>query len=813
MSASGPVVLPDPAIVSDLPLPRTDTADLTVQATVRNVTDSAQSGVLTGAIERISFKEDVSLAPRETRTITFSPATTPALRVKNPRLWWPNGYGPQNLYRLRLNFSVAGGVSDARDISFGIRKITYALPGSDNLALSVNGVPVVAKGGDWGMDEAMKRIPRERLDAMIRMHQLANYTIIRNWVGQSTSDDLYDLCDQYGLLLWDEFFEPHPSDGPIPQSIDLYLANVREKILRYRNHPSIALWCARNEGDPPAAIGEGIQKLLRDLDPSRHYQPSSTSGRGVNSGGPYHWRTPREFYTFGEAFKTEIGSMSVPTLEAVQAMMPEKDWEVVNDDWAEHDFCAGAQQGDHYPGIISSRYGYPASLPDFVRKAQLANYEAFRAMYEGRFAKLFRRVTGVITWMSSPAQPSFVWQLYSHDLEPNSSLYGTRKACEPVHVQMNQNDWHVMVINNTPEALGAVKVTTTVYNLDASRQYQHTATITTSPSAATDAGAIAFPDNLSSVHFVKLELRDAQDHLLSENFYWRALPNDEDNFAALNKLPAVALNIEAMRHDAGGKCRLDVRVKNPTHDVALMAHWQLRRQQSGKRVLPVFYSDNYLSLLPGESKTLTVEAAVADLGGEAPLLAVDGWNVTVAPQTNKAVSVGPNTAAWVRDEAASSQPLPTVASVNCGGGQVGLFRFGQPGSEKFGRDWGFRGGKTASTAEAIDVNVPNAAPLEVYQTERWGACAYAIPAAKAKNFTVRLHFAEAKLGPGERRFNVEINGQRVLTDFDIAAEAGKGKALVKDFPSIKPDAQGDIVIKFARGSADEPKVCGIQVLR
>jgi hypothetical protein len=177
--------------------------------------------------------------------------------------------------------------------------------------------------------------------------------------------------------------------------------------------------------------------------------------------------------------------MSVPTLEAVQAMMPEKDWEVVNDDWAEHDFCAGAQQGDHYPGIISSRYGYPASLPDFVRKAQLANYEAFRAMYEGRFAKLFRRVTGVITWMSSPAQPSFVWQLYSHDLEPNSSLYGTRKACEPVHVQMNQNDWHVMVINNTPEALGAVKVTTTVYNLDASRQYQHTATITTSPSAAT----------------------------------------------------------------------------------------------------------------------------------------------------------------------------------------------------------------------------------------------------------------------------------------------------------------------------------------
>ena len=247
--------------------------------------------------------------------------------------------------------------------TFGVRKITYSLPGSDNLALSVNGVPVMAKGGDWGMDEAMKRIPRKRLDAQVRMHQLANYTMIRNWVGQSTSEDLYDLCDQYGILLWDEFFEPHPADGPIPQDVELYLANVRDKILRFRNHPCIALWCARNEGDPPPAIGQGIQKLINELDPGRLYQPSSTSGRGVNSGGPYHWRTPREFYTFGEAFKTEIGSMSVPTLEAIHAMMPAKDWEVINDDWAEHDFCAGAQQGDRYPEIIASRYGFPSNLP------------------------------------------------------------------------------------------------------------------------------------------------------------------------------------------------------------------------------------------------------------------------------------------------------------------------------------------------------------------------------------------------------------------------------------------------------------------
>jgi hypothetical protein len=819
LSATGPVVVQDPYVTSDLPLPRTDTADLTVQATVRNVTDTPQAGTLTGTIDGTSFEQEVSLAPNEARTVTFTPATTPSLHLREPRLWWPNGYGLQNLYKLGVSFSINGAISDAQETTFGVRKITYTLPGSENLALSVNGVPVIAKGGDWGMDEAMKRISRQRLDAEVRMHRIANYTMIRNWVGQSTSADLYDACDKYGILLWDEFFEPHPADGPIPQDVGLYLANVRDKILRFRSHACIALWCARNEGDPPPAIGQGIQQLITELDPRRLYQPSSTSGRGVNSGGPYHWRTPREFYTFAEAFKTEIGSMSVPTLEAVRAMMPPKDWEVINDDWAEHDFCSGAQEGDRYPYIITDRYGPIASLPDFVRKAQLANYECFRAMYEGRFAKLFHPETGVITWMSSPAQPSFVWQLYSHDLEPNASLYGTRKACEPVHIMMNQKDWHVMVVNNTTEPLKGVTAKTTVYNLDGSTQYTHSDTVTAAPSAATDPGAIAFPDGLSAVHFLKLELRDSKGRLLSDNFYWRAAPGDEDNFQALNTLPTVALDIQATRHDTGGQCRLDVVLRNPSKSIALMSHLQLRKARSGQRVLPVFYSDNYLSLLPGDRKMLTVEAAASDLGGEAPLLAVDGWNVTVnstAASGSRAVPVVPN----IEAQAGATAAMPAnaageVLGINCGGSQIGFFRFGAP-PPAFAQDRDYQGGNTASTlntGRAIDTQVPNAALAAVYQSERWGRCTYTIPVKPGPPCTVRLHFAEIKLEPGQRKFNVDINGRRVLTDYDIAAEAGKDKAVVKDFPAISPDANGNIVIAFTRGSADEPKICGIQIFR
>ena len=816
LSASGPVVLQNPYVTSQLPLPKTDVADLTVQTTVSNATDAAQSGVLAGTIGPIRFQQELSLAPHETRTATFSPATKPVLHVKHPRLWWPNGYGPQDLYQLHLSFTAEGAVSDARDVTFGVRQITYSLPGSDNLALSVNGVPVVAKGGDWGMDEAMKRIPWKRMDAMIRLHQQANYTIIRNWVGQSTSGEFYDLCDKYGILVWDEFFQPNPADGPDPDDADLYLANVREKVLRFRNHPSIALWCARNEGDPPAAIGEGIQKILAALDPNRLYQPSSTAGRGVISHGPYHWRTPREFYSFpeSEAFKTEIGSMSVPTLEAVHAMMPAEDWNVINDDWAEHDFCAGAQEGDRYPDIITSRYGPIAGLADFVRKAQLANYEAFRAMYEGRFAKLFQPVTGVITWMSNPAQPSFVWQLYSHDLEPNSSLFAVRTACEPVHIMMNQANWHLMVINNKTTPLEHAVVRTAIYNLNGSLQGRNTRSVTAAPDAATDLGAIDFPGTLSIVHFVRLKLYDARGRLISDNFYWRALPAHQDDFKLLNHMPMVTLDVKASQNEMDAKCLFRVALRNPTQSMALMAHLQLRQAASGRRVLPVFYSDNYISLTPGERKEIAIEAAKPDFDGQAPLLVVDGWNVTVKPvlASGKEVAVQPNTPAL--------EPMPVLLptngwygniGINCGGGYLGYFHFGVPPSGFVG-DCDFQGGDTFYTSATIDASARDAAPASIYQTERWGDCTYTIPVAKGRAYAVRLHFAELRFGPGQRKFNVDINGKRVLTEFDIAAEAGKDKAVVKDFDGIEPDADGDIVITFGRGSADQAKICGIQVL-
>ncbi len=497
LSATGPVVVKDPLVTTDLPLPRTDSADVAVEAVVLNVSEQTVTGVLDGSLDNIAFGQPVTLAPHSMQVIRFDAKTTPALHLDHPRLWWPNGYGPQNLYQLHLRFKVGKTVSDQQEVSFGVRKISYSVPGTDTLTIPVNGVPIFIRGGDWGLDEALKRIPRERLDAQIRMHRLANMNLIRNWVGQSTGEDFYDLCDKYGILIWDEFFQPNPSDGPDPTDLETYIANVRDKILRFRNHPSIMLWCARNEGFPPPEIDAALRKILAELEPTRRYQPSSTDGPGVRSHGPYHWRTPREFYTVtDDYFKTETGSVSVPTLESIHGMMPKKDWEMITDDWAEHDLAKGAQEGDQYPLILAARYGKVANLADFVRKAQLMNYEAFRAMYEGRNAQMFHPTTAVITWMSNPAQPSFVWQIYHYDLEANSSLFAVKHAGEMVHIQFNEATGELEVINNEPEALTGAVAHVSIYDLDgklaAQNEVQHIAPAADAPFGSEE-GEVFFP--------------------------------------------------------------------------------------------------------------------------------------------------------------------------------------------------------------------------------------------------------------------------------------------------------------------------------
>ncbi|HEV2396999.1 MAG TPA: glycoside hydrolase family 2 TIM barrel-domain containing protein [Candidatus Sulfotelmatobacter sp.] len=636
MDSTGSVVVKDPFVTSDLS-PKYDAADLHVSTTLQNVSAKPVTGTLVGTIQplndtgnQVTFRKSISIAANGKEQVALDSKSVPELHVADPKLWWPNGYGPQNLYTLTLRFDIGANNSDSSTQQFGIRKIEYQVPDSENLTLSVNGVRVMARGGNWGLDEGMKRISRARLDAQFHLHALANLNIVRNWVGQSTSPDFYDMADKYGVLLWDEFFQPNPFDGPDVADIPTYIANVTDKIVRYRNHPSIAVWCARNEGYPPKALDDQLKTLMAQLDPSRLYQSNSADGRGVSSHGPYYWRAPRFFYPLNESFKTETGSVSIPTLESIQGMMPQKDWENIDDDWAQHDMAAGAQRGDEFPQTLAERYGHIRNLADFVRKGEMATYEAFRAMYEGRNAKMFKETTGVITWMSNPAQPSFVWQLYHCDLEPNAALYGAKKASETVHVQFNEENRGIEVVNNRPEALKGVTVKLRVFEFSGKLDEEQNYKLAEVPASSTvKAAQIEVSARISPLYFIKLDLTSADGQLLSTNLYWQHVAQDQ--LDGLENLPTVVLDAAAQQRTEGENTLITVTLHNNTQTVALLPHLQLHEKKNGRRVLPVFYSDNYISLVPGESATVTIEAATKDLQGDEPLVEIDGYNVSVKP--------------------------------------------------------------------------------------------------------------------------------------------------------------------------------------
>ncbi len=290
------------------------------------------------------------------------------------------------------------------------------------------------------------------------------------------------------------------------------------------------------------------------------------------------------------------------------------------------------------------------------------NYEAYRAMYEGRNGTLFHPATAVITWMSHPAQPSFVWQLYHYDLEPNSSLFAVRSAGEMQHIQLNEALSTLEVVNNLPTPLDAATVHVTLLNLDGTIASENDEKISASESSAVTIGMLQLPDKISNVHFLKLDLHNSGGKLLSTNFYWLQGPeNNGDDLTDLNKMPTVTLEPQIARTDAAGKTNVTVILHNDSRSVALMAHVQLRRKTSNKRVLPAFYDANYVSLIPGETRTIHIQADTRDLHGEPALVTVDGFNVTVKPAGGEAASIAPNIEADPAHWPVTNLPFQSIA--------------------------------------------------------------------------------------------------------------------------------------------------------
>ncbi|SNS18922.1 Glycosyl hydrolases family 2, sugar binding domain [Actinacidiphila glaucinigra] len=498
------------------------------------------------------------------------------------------------------------------------------------LKISVNGVRVFARGGNWGWDELLRRMPAERMDAAVRMHRDMNFTMIRNWVGSSNREEFYASCDEHGLLVWNDFPNAWAMDPPNRQA---FLDLARDTVRRYRIHPSVVVWCGANEGNPPGPVDDGMRSAVRAEAPALLYQNNSAGGI-VSGGGPYGWVEPERYYSAstygggGFGFHTEIGMPVVSTAETMRRMAGDEPEWPVGGVWYHHDWSTrGNQAPQNYRAAIEGRLGTAEDLDDFARKAQFVNYENFRAMFEAWNGRLWEDASGLMLWMSHPAWYSTVWQTYDYDFDVNGAYYGVRKASEPVHVQADPVSGKVVAVNHTPRALKGVTVTARLLDLSGRPlSAERRGTVDVAASEKADAFTVAWTDDLPDFHLLRLRLADRQGEVLSENVYWRY--RKPEHMQALNKAARTRVSADVTDTDlSGDRHGLTARVSNRGSSVAALVRLSLLDSRSGDRVLPTLYSDNYLWLLPGESRTVTLSWPAGALPSKRPKLRVDGYNV------------------------------------------------------------------------------------------------------------------------------------------------------------------------------------------
>ena len=493
------------------------------------------------------------------------------------------------------------------------------------LRISVNGVRVFCRGGNWGWDELLRRMPPEKMDAVLAMHRDMNFTMIRNWIGSSTREEFYAACDRNGILVWNDFWEAGPFLDDPPGYADI----ARDTILRYRIHPSIVVWCAANEEEPPAAVATGIQQAIDHLDDEILYLPDSAAGF-VSGHGPYHWVDPADYFdpdtydTGSFGFHTEIGIPTVSVPDSMRNLVgkDESGWPI-GDPWYYHDWStAGNQQPSSYLDAINDRLAASGSLEEFARKAQFINYENMRAMFEAWNANLWQDANALLLWMSHPAWHSTVWQTYDYDLDVNGSYYGARKGCEPLHIQASPTDGQVVVANHTAAPVSGVTATAQLYDLGGRPMGQAVTTVLDVPASDTaDAFLVPFAKALPATHLLRLRLTDAHGRLLSANDYWRyRTPTD---MRSLNGLPSVRLSVKSR---PAGHSAVTATVHNTGAAPAAFVRLSLADPQTGDRVLPVLADDNYLWLLPGESRDITLSWASSLNVRHAPKVVAEAYN-------------------------------------------------------------------------------------------------------------------------------------------------------------------------------------------
>jgi exo-1,4-beta-D-glucosaminidase len=669
LSASGPVTIRHATVETKLDLPTTDTAHLTVRAELTNASASPVKGILRGVLHGakapVEFSQAVELSPSEKREVVFSPDSTTVLNLSKPKLWWPYQMGQPYLHHLRLEFVESNSaVSDVQEKSVGFVQTDSELTPEGYRLLKVNGKPVLIRGGGWAPD-MMLRVDESRREAEFRYVKEMGLNTIR-LEGKLEDESFMDRADRDGILVmagwcccdawekWGKWSE---------ESKQVSVSSLRDQLLRLRSHPSLLMWLNGSDNPPP----HDREVAYLDVEKETHWnkpvissatakETDVTGKTGVKMSGPYEY-VPANYWTIDTknggayGFNTETSpGPAIPPLEELKTFIPEDKLWPINDYWSFHAGGGQFKNINIYLAALEKRYGEAKSAADLAWKSQAITYEGQRAMFEA-YGRNKYKSTGVIQWMLNNAWPGLIWHLYSYDLRPAGGYFGSKKALEPVHVQFALDDRTVAVVNGTRAGQNGLKLVAKVYDFAMNEKFSREAAVDVAPDGITRSFAIPEPDGISTTYFLSLQLLASNEQLLSRNFYWLSTKADVLNFdktewyytpqtgfadfTSLQTLPAAT--VKAVWKPLPGNDHDDeyqVTLHNAGTGLAFLVRLRLVKSAGKTEILPVFWDDNYISLLPGERREVRVRVRKSDVGPAHPELIVDGFNI--APETIRA---------------------------------------------------------------------------------------------------------------------------------------------------------------------------------
>lgn len=639
-------------------------AALTIHAELQNSSDQAVQTTVSGTIGQVSFREDFALQPGEKRSVALTPDHHPQLNFAHAQLWWPWELGEPHLYELKLSAAVAGAISDCAQITFGIREVADYVSAEGYRGYTVNGRKILIRGGGWA-DELLLREDAKNLTAQLQYTKAMNLNTIRLEGIWGSSQRLYDLADQNGLLImagfscqW-EWKEQLGKDcdnyGGFESAADLELATnyLHDQVLWLRNHPSIFVWVLGSDKLPRPELETRYDALLATIDPTRPKlktcgdDASKVSGpSAVKMNGPYDYVTPNYWYldtqhggAFG--FNTETGpGPQPPPLASLRRMLPADHLWPIDSEWDFH--CARGQFG-HLKGYLNAftnRYGAVASVEEFAFKSQAANYEAMRPMYES-FAANLPHTTGIIQWMLNASWPKLYWQLYDYYLEPGGAFFGAKRGAAPLAILYHYGDRGIYLVNQAAGSPGELRTALTVYDLNS--QIILTTNLTT---PCPDYGSKKIFDlsglaPKTPVYFLELTTQDRAGRTCAENFYWLSTkpdvldeakstwyvtPNQSfADFTALNQMPTATVDAKVeFQPLASHPTRAVITLTNRSDHLAFFIEMRVVDKKSQESLTPVFWDDNYISLPPHATRAYF---ALLPAGSGPAELKLQGWNV------------------------------------------------------------------------------------------------------------------------------------------------------------------------------------------